>query len=533
MQASIAHVEDRREFTSDTWHYDLLQGLARQHRGRAIIDIGTQRGSSALALSAEPSNHVHSFDIADTCDRDRWQGRSNISFHLQDVVSDGPGWDEHRALILGSALIFLDIDPHEGVMELAFYHRLKQEGYKGLLVCDDIWYFKGMRDNFWYHVPSSEKRDVTPAGHFSGTGLIRVSGVWGDAVDNDNDNGDDDSWKAAGDWTVVTAYFDLTKEPDASPEIKARPDKHYLDAANMTMALESNLVVFCDAASESRLRALRPVHLLERTRYVVREFSDFALVKEWGERVGRLKQNKDNWDARMTGSYYLFCMLRYVMLLEVMSTNPFGSSFFAWCNVCIERMGWASGKAFAGIWSERRERFSSCYIDYRTDAYVADEARYFYEGKCSFCSGFFTGSEDYMARFCRLVLVEFERAAAKGLGHADEQLFSIVYKKHSWIFEPYLGDYQQMITNYCGITERPEVPVHHFLSSLHASAENWPLLRRMASLWLDSCARGLCVPVPGDVAIVMGFLRKASRHVAVAAATRTAHAYREPGTFLL
>ena len=44
-------------------HYRLLGELASKFNNSIIIDIGTHRGSSALALSSNPTNTIHSFDI--------------------------------------------------------------------------------------------------------------------------------------------------------------------------------------------------------------------------------------------------------------------------------------------------------------------------------------------------------------------------------------------------------------------------------------------------------------------------------------
>lgn len=58
---------DRSEFTNKQGieHYKLLAYFSTQFNGVNIIDIGTHRGSSALALSYNINNTVHSFDILD------------------------------------------------------------------------------------------------------------------------------------------------------------------------------------------------------------------------------------------------------------------------------------------------------------------------------------------------------------------------------------------------------------------------------------------------------------------------------------
>jgi predicted O-methyltransferase YrrM len=126
-------------------HYKLLAWLSTQFNNVEIFDIGTHKGASSSALSYNSSNRVLSFDINLSKLSKR---KPNCEYFEQNL------WDPEvlklwKDRILESPLIFLDIDPHEGIMEYDFYTWLKNNNYKGILVLDDIWYFKNMRDNLW------------------------------------------------------------------------------------------------------------------------------------------------------------------------------------------------------------------------------------------------------------------------------------------------------------------------------------------------------------------------------------------------
>jgi hypothetical protein len=258
-------------------------------------------------------------------------------------------------------------------------------------------------------------------------------------------------------WTVVTAYFDLAARKDAVPEIKERNDAHYLRHATATLALEQNLVVFCEPKSLDAIKAKRPAHLADRTRYVTMEFSEFPLYvhldKVEQSRKGKWQYGDHN---RNCPAYYLLCMARYAMLKKVITENPFESTHFAWLNICIERMGPSNVKYLPEVFSEFRDKFSTCYIDYiRKDEFpeVIDN------GRCSMCSGFFTGNAYYMKLFCDKIEEKFLYYLDQGYGHADEQLYSPIYFDHPEIFEVYYGDYTEMVTNYHWIRERASEPL--------------------------------------------------------------------------
>jgi hypothetical protein len=464
------------EFKSPTGqHYKFLNWIASQFQNRDIFDIGTHRGASSLALSSgSQTNTVYSFDLEHQYPLAQVP---NIKYNTDNLM-EHLGRESWSEKLLNSAFIFLDIDPHEGKREYEFYEWLKAKNYQGFVICDDIWYFKEMRDNFWFRIPAAEKLDITECGHWSGTGILRFgSTFWPQRPIPTN-------------WTVVTAYFDLTKMPDASQSIKDRPMEHYLVNARATMSVEQNLVVYCEPESLDLLKSMRPPWLESRTVYIPMSFEDFPMTKY----RSKIQENRQNnpyvFDDRNTASYYLLCMARYAMLKQVMEVNSFKSTHFAWLNICIERMGWKNVAALERVWPVNREKFSTCYIDYQPEWLVRNTPEYYkLGGLCSMCSGFFTGSGKYMKHFCDSIEDNFLKVMEAGYGHADEQLFSMVFFDNRELFDVYYGDYTEMITNYVDTFERPEEPIRLIITNSFM-AEDYEVCERACKAVWRSYKRG-------------------------------------------
>jgi len=467
-------------------HYRLLGYLANQFNNSTIIDIGTHRGSSAVALSANPTNTVHSFDIVAKVEP---YTIPNLKLHIADLWN-GAIRNEWKKIILSSALIVLDIDPHEGVQEFEFYQWLKAENYKGILLCDDIWYFKEMRDNFWFKIPNSEKLDVSCLGHWSGTGLVsfvKQPYAWETLL-----GVSEIGTSKPSPWTVVTAYFDLTKCSDASQSIKDRPKDHYLKSAYATLSIDHPLVVFCDATDVDEIVAMRPPHLIQSLRVYPTKFENLPLTKYRSKIIENRVKNPYQGDDRNTASYYLLCMARYTLLQEIIKENPFRSTHFAWLNICIERMGYKNVAHLEEVFSgPPRDKISTVYIDYISENTIADPKSYYQFGRCSLCSGFFTGSAKNMNTFTNKMVEKFLYYLELGYGHADEQLFSPIYFENRDLFDLYYGDYFQMITNYCGMYDNPKMPLSLVIPK-SALAEDWLTCYNACKFLLESVQSKKC-----------------------------------------
>jgi hypothetical protein len=163
------YVASPDEFFGRREHYRLLAALSLKiPPTETIFDIGTHLGDSALALSIGGAT-VESFDVGA-----RAYGRPhppNVFHNICDLWC-GEARAAWRYTLLKSALICIDIDPHEGTRELELVEWLRANDYRGIIVLDDIWAFEGVRDNCWSHIPSEFKVDATSLGHHTGTGIV-------------------------------------------------------------------------------------------------------------------------------------------------------------------------------------------------------------------------------------------------------------------------------------------------------------------------------------------------------------------------
>lgn len=148
--------------------YKLLGYISVQLDG-VITDIGTQFGSSALALSLNNKVSVETYDkfkhIPDNNQIATIVNKPNIKYKIlsaQTILSK----------IAESTVVYLDINTQDGTEEIKIIRQLEELNFKGLLIIDDIKLNKVM-ESVWSNVPKHLKKiDVTEFGHWSGTGIV-------------------------------------------------------------------------------------------------------------------------------------------------------------------------------------------------------------------------------------------------------------------------------------------------------------------------------------------------------------------------
>ena len=168
-------------------YYVILAHLSTYYNDSVLIDLGTHRGESAAALSYNKSNIVYTYDIEhQAAAAQRVEEEGNIRYIIGDCINDDwsgfagfPGVEPKtdKEIFLSSELIFMDIDPHNGIQEDKVLNFLINNNWTGVMVCDDIGMgleegkqneHPAMRD--WWQSIDLPKYNISANPYSSGTG---------------------------------------------------------------------------------------------------------------------------------------------------------------------------------------------------------------------------------------------------------------------------------------------------------------------------------------------------------------------------
>jgi hypothetical protein len=168
LDMSQAQMIDNQEYQnyyldkSSKEHYRLLTYISNNFNGETFVDVGTLKGSSALALSTNKQNKVFSFNLSNQLELNVIP--ENTEFIIDNVING-----QYDNILLNSKFILLDTF-HDGGFELEFLNYLKYINYSGVLILDDIHLNNEMK-SFWENI-NEDKLDISNIGHGSGTGVV-------------------------------------------------------------------------------------------------------------------------------------------------------------------------------------------------------------------------------------------------------------------------------------------------------------------------------------------------------------------------
>ena len=162
------------DFKSGTNEYRLYSYLTTFFDNTTILDIGTFTGRSAIALSYNESNRVISYDMEDHVKNPdhKIYTKSNVQFRVKDALEDLT-----EDLVRNVKIVMIDID-HYGETERVIINRLKEVGFKGIILLDDITKHPDPTINrcmnrLWDSIEDT-CYDMTDYGHCTGTGVVVI-----------------------------------------------------------------------------------------------------------------------------------------------------------------------------------------------------------------------------------------------------------------------------------------------------------------------------------------------------------------------
>lgn len=153
-----------------------------------------------------------------------------------------------------------------------------------------------------------------------------------------------------------------------------------------------NLILFTDRGSYESIYKIRKKYgLLDKTCFITQNLSDFPYYKYKDKIIVNRASNLMYVGCRNTPDYFILVTSKFAMLKKAYEMNPFESKYFIWTDFGIFGQKYSTVEGFNDMMSHPREKFSACYIHYRTKAFIENNRSFF----CGIASGVMSATVEF------------------------------------------------------------------------------------------------------------------------------------------
>ena len=252
--------------------------------------------------------------------------------------------------------------------------------------------------------------------------------------------------------TFVTACYNCNKGSDFFLN-------RYLRKALRTILIPCPLVVFCEATSAPIFRTVRELFGLGPLTHIIEQPLEDLFFYKYAPLLTKRGETPETNYTKIT---HCVMLNKFKFMLDAITENRFGTSHIGWidCNLLdktfndsINYMDTDIYNKILHICRNPKPRFSIEVINQWTPAHYADLDRFYSSYPWIVAGGFLTTEIAVGTVVCTALIEKAIEITTKGYGSTEENVYAYVIDDHPDLFNLSIGDYQDSVHNYYGVTK--------------------------------------------------------------------------------
>lgn len=243
--------------------------------------------------------------------------------------------------------------------------------------------------------------------------------------------------------TFVTSFFDIGRKTDAPMQ----KFDNYFAWIEELLKLPINLYFFTSP------------ELHDRFKYISRSNLIFKFLPEVPY-FDRIDEIKDAWKNYVTGNstkdtaeFGAMTHAKFKFLCQAMADDPFGSSHYGWIDAGLVKV--ATNIELIPMLSAP-DKIRMMMLNYISNAEVSDP-NFIYSCRYKYAAGVFIGPKPLMRVFCLRMIAQAEYDLFYNRFGLEQEYMAIIYRKHPELFDPYYGDFSDLVVNYSEAHSNPHI----------------------------------------------------------------------------
>lgn len=254
------------------------------------------------------------------------------------------------------------------------------------------------------------------------------------------------------DFTIVMAWYNI-REKEKNPLKDVENNEffsadYYFQTSRVYIEKEFPLIIFVEPQYEELFWEIRPKHLHPITRIIPRDYEDLYRYRDLFPPFAEITRQHPIHNLhreKFTALYNFFINQKVEFVREAIQWNPFQTPKFAWMDLRLHEMDISEINEIFSHFPE--DRILITQQNYTEKEEVENRYDWLSMTKGRVCAGFFAGYAKPLMKFCNLCRIEFENAINIGRAPTEEMVYSIIVAEHLHLFEPHVGDYEDVLHN--------------------------------------------------------------------------------------
>ena len=254
------------------------------------------------------------------------------------------------------------------------------------------------------------------------------------------------------DFTIVMAWYNI-REKEKNPLKDTETTEffsadYYFQVSRNYIQKEFPLIIFVEPQYEQLFWEMRPKHLHPITRIISRDYEDLYRYRDLFPPFAEITRQHPIHNLhreKFTALYNFFINQKVEFVRETIEWNPFNTTRFAWMDLRLHEMDISEINQIFSHFPEDRVLITQQKYTEKED--TTNRYAWLNMTKGRVCAGFFAGYAQPLLKFCDICRKEFENAINIGRAPTEEMVYSIVVANNLDLFEPHIGDYEDVLHN--------------------------------------------------------------------------------------
>jgi len=249
--------------------------------------------------------------------------------------------------------------------------------------------------------------------------------------------------------TIVTMFYNIrVKEGNKFNSQFNRSVTTYFDfSKQFILKLPYNLIIFTDDDECIEMIIKERNTYKNKTCIYNKKFEDTYFYK-YSDKLWELREKFVIINGQINHETPMYIILnnnKFDFMEYSININPFNSSHFIWLDFAINHVALNVELISEWINNIPDKIKQLCINPYIEDLENKEMFRYIYHHTAG---GLFTGSKDYLLKYCELFKKKTQQIYNEDWYQIDEAVMTMVQRENPELFEFFYGDYQGIVSNY-------------------------------------------------------------------------------------